>query len=125
MAAGRWRSLRTDPRNAAANAVDARQGGYVERAAVLVAPGEVVWVLEHVGEPERRVGEIQRAVGAVHEVVRRVQALALVRIGEHRDIAVGLYPKDPAVAVLAHRQPAPHRVEREPVRSGLVVAADV
>ena len=77
-----------------------------------------------ISQSEGRVGEVERPVGAVDEVVGRVQPLALVAVRQHRDVAVRVDADDAPVAVLADRQ-QPGGREREAVRAGLVVAADV
>ena len=52
----------------------------------------------------RRIGEPDRAVGGDDDVVRGVQLLAVVLVGDDRDRAVELGPGDPPAAVFASYQ---------------------
>ena len=45
-------------------------------------------IVEELRQAERRIGEVERAVGVVDEIVRTVEPLALVAIGEHGELAV-------------------------------------
>ena len=63
----------------------------------------------------RRVGEVERPVGTVGGVVRAVEPAPFEAVDQHRPAAVGLDPRDAAVAVLADDEPA-LGVERQPVR---------
>src|SRR5439155_12990505 len=47
-------------------------------------------------DAEQRIGEPDRIVGLDHDVVRRVQPLALELVGQHRDLAVLLGAGDAA-----------------------------
>src|SRR5262249_41011301 len=53
-----------------------------------------------------RIGEIQRAVGADDDIVRAVEPLAFVLVGEHRVFAVGIYANDRAQNARGGHQPA-------------------
>ena len=55
---------------------------------------------------ERRVGEPDRVVRLHHDVVRRVERLALVFVGQHRDRAVDLGARHTPRVVLAGDEPA-------------------
>ena len=59
----------------------------------------------------RRIGKPVAAVRMARDVVRRIQPLALERIGNHRDRSVVLVAHDAAARVLA-RQLAPLMIER-------------
>src|SRR4051794_10639348 len=67
---------------------------------------EVKLALSPFLEPIRRVGEIDVAVGVQREVVRAVETLALVAVGEDRLLAVLLDSRHAAIAVLAKVKPA-------------------
>src|SRR5947209_2837243 len=58
-----------------------------------------------------RIGEPDAAVGMRHEVVRRVERLAVVRVGDDGHRAVVLPAHDAAVEMLA-RDLAPLKIER-------------
>ena len=57
-------------------------------------------------DAERRIGEPDRVVGLHHDVVRRVERLAVELVDQHRDGAVVLGAGDAAAVVLAGDQPA-------------------
>ena len=57
-------------------------------------------------QAEHRIGEPDRAVGFHHDIVRRVQPLAVEGIHQHRDRAVIFGADDAAAAMLAGDQPA-------------------
>ena len=113
-----------------------------DRAALSVDAIDVVAVLLRrlvalvVGEDAvGRIGEPDRAVGLHHHVVRRVELLALVAVGDDRDRAVVLGARDAPPAVLARDEPAlpvdrvavgvaAGRAEHRDRAVGLVVAHD-
>ena len=52
------------------------------------------------------IGEPDRAIGSDNRVVRRVQLLAIVLVGDDSDRAVEFGPGDPSAAVFAGDQPS-------------------
>jgi hypothetical protein len=76
----------------------------VDVAAVLLHLALVALVVAH--DPVVRIGEPDRAVRPHHHVVRRVEALALVAVGDHGDRAVGLGTCHAARSMLAGDQPS-------------------
>ena len=70
------------------------------------------------GEAVRRVGEEGGAARVVDDVVGAVEALALVAVGQRDPGAVGLDPRQAAVAVLAQHDAA-LEIEGQPVRAAL------
>ena len=66
--------------------------------------GLVALVVRH--DPVGRIGEPDRVVGLHHHVVRAVQPLALVAVGDDRDAAVMLGARDAPPAVLARDEPS-------------------
>src|SRR5215470_187448 len=93
-------------------AIDAAEGKLLTR------------IVEELRQAEGRVGKVQRAVGAIHEIVRAVEALALVAIGEDGQLAVLLKPGNAAIPVFVDSD-AVFGVEGQSVRTGLPVFADV
>ncbi len=87
-----------DDRDRACHAVDAvdASGELLRRALALVVAGDA----------ERRVGEPDRAVRLHHQVVGRVQPLALETVGQHGDRAVILGTGDPATTMFGSDQAA-------------------
>jgi hypothetical protein len=81
----------------------------LDRAALRIDPVDVLLLLFLLGlealvvghDPVSRVGETDRAVGGDDHVVRRVQLLAVVAVGDDGDRAVELGTRDPPGAVLA------------------------
>src|SRR5205823_6461197 len=74
-----------------------------------IDPGEwhlAARVIMELWQSEGRIGEKQRAIAAIDEIVRRVQTLTIVAVGEDSGEAVLLDAHDAAVAVLAKGQPA-------------------
>src|SRR5262249_5455880 len=84
----------------------------------------LAWIVEELGQAERRIGEIQSAVGAVDQIVGAVEALAFVAVGQNRDDAVLLETHDAPASVLVDGEPAV-AIEREPIGAGLAVLGDV
>src|SRR5260221_783526 len=81
-------------------------------------------VLHLARETVGRIGEVERAVRVVDEVVRAVEPLALVAVGDRYVLRLGLgerrvHARDLPVAVLAEHQ-ASLRIEGEAIRPGLV-----
>src|SRR5438309_1689279 len=65
--------------------------------------GDVSFVVAE--DAERRIGEPDRAVRLAHDVVRRVERLAVVAVGDHADRAVVLGARHAPRVVLAGEQP--------------------
>jgi hypothetical protein len=85
---------------------------------VNAAHGELLaGILVSPGQAERRIGEVHVAVGAECEVVRAVEALALIAFRHHGLGPVELDAQDAPIARLADHEPAA-RIEGEPVRAG-------
>ncbi len=75
-------------------------------------------------QAEWRIGEVDGAIRRVHEVVRTVQAFALIAVREHCLAAVRFDAHDAMVAVLVDRQSA-LRIQRESIRAGLPEESDI
>src|SRR6185437_17140388 len=75
---------------------------HVARADLTLRPVPLVVAVDAVG----RVGEPDRAVGPLDHVVRAVEPLALVAVGEHGEAPVVLGPGHPPLALLAADQAA-------------------
>ena len=82
----------------------ARRVDAVDRRAAVPAVGRRAFPVA--GDAERRVGEPDAAVARADDVVGRVQALALVAVGQHGDAAVVFGARDAPRQVLAGQQPA-------------------
>jgi hypothetical protein len=59
------------------------------------------WIVVKLRQPERRVGEEQDVVAAIHQVVGRIEPLAIKAIGQHRGEAVLFNAHHATVTVLA------------------------
>src|SRR6266540_5821516 len=75
-------------------------------------------------QSERWVCEKESSIRLVDEVIRTVEPLALVPVGEYRQPAVLFKPGYAPVAVLVDGE-SPFTVESEAVGSGLAVFSDV
>src|ERR1051326_7924324 len=81
-------------------------------------------VVKEFWKAEWRVGEVKRAIGLVDQIVRAVEPLAVVMIGQDRKLPIFLHADNAAVAVLVDRE-APFLIAGETVRSGLAIFADI
>src|SRR6266446_8462688 len=92
-----------------------------------IDPGEgglATGIIMELWQSERRIGEKKCAIATIDQIVRRVQTLAIVAVGEDGGEPVLLDADDAPVAVLANGQPA-LRVNGQAVRAGLAVFANV
>src|SRR6202044_300987 len=58
-------------------------------------------IVAQLTKAKRGIGKIERAVGLVDQIIRTVEALAFVAVGEHGALAVFFYAHDVAIAVRA------------------------
>src|SRR5438034_4768830 len=75
-------------------------------------------------QTEGRVCEKERPIGPVDQVIRTVESLALVPVGQHRQLAVLFEPGYAPVTVLVDGE-SPLAVQSEPVGPWLSVFCDV
>src|SRR5271165_465231 len=115
----------SEPVRAAKILRDQLDGFPVRRHAKDPAIGQLFpWIIEELRQSKWRIGEIQRSVRLVDEIVGTVESLSFIAVSQHGKLAVLLHANHAAVAVLVDGQPS-LLVEREPVRAGLTVFANV
>src|SRR5271157_4811759 len=115
----------SEPVRAAKILRDQLDGFPVRRHAKDPAIGQLFpWIIEELRQSKWRIGEIQRSVRLVDEIVGTVEPLSFIAVSQHRKLTILLQANNATVAVLIDGEP-PLLVEREPVRAGLTVFANV
>src|SRR5262249_31326818 len=81
-------------------------------------------IVEELWQTKGGIGDVQGAIRLVDQVVRAVEPLALVAVGEHGFTAIAFQPDHAAIAMLIDGETS-LRIEREPVRSRLPILCAV
>ena len=71
-----------------------------------------------------RIAEVDSALRIDGQVIRRIEAMAFIAIGQHRDPAIRFGARDAAIARFANNKPLP-RVEQETVCAAGVLAENL